>query len=176
MSPSGGLDGELIHLKPLGWVGGPIVLLDSQWLEVYRPMHPFQVTGESFDSSYIMPSFRGALPVRLVVVGTITIIVPLIMLILFHALSLSMPVFDPVVCISAVDDVTQVTVVPPTSLATLLRRSDATGQVLVRTLSVAKLVTPVSVFMIVDRIHHGCCVQHRLEALDMHVDFFIIFG
>jgi hypothetical protein len=39
-----------------------------------------------------------------------------------------------------------------------------------------KLVTPDSVFVVVDRVYHGCCVQHRLEALDMRVDFFIIFG
>jgi hypothetical protein len=54
---------------------------------------------ESFESSWIMPSFWGALPVRLVIVGTIIIIVPLIMLFLFHALSLSVLVFYPAVCI-----------------------------------------------------------------------------
>jgi hypothetical protein len=37
------------------------------------------------------------------------------------------------------------------------------------------LVNPVSVLMDVDWICHGCYVQHHLEALDMHVDFFIIF-
>jgi hypothetical protein len=32
------------------------------------------------------------------------------------------------------------------------------------------------IFAVVDRIYHGCCVQHCLEALDMTVDFFIIYG
>jgi hypothetical protein len=32
--PIGGLDGELIHLNPLDWIGGPIILLNPQWLEV----------------------------------------------------------------------------------------------------------------------------------------------
>jgi hypothetical protein len=36
---------------------------------------------------------------------------------------------------------------------------------------VVKLVTPYSVFAVVDRVHHVCCIQHRLEALDMRVDF-----
>jgi hypothetical protein len=72
-----------------------------------------------------MPSFRGALSVSLVIVGTIIIIVPLIVLILFHALSLSASVFDPVTCISAVDDVAQVAIIPPMSSAVLLQRSDA---------------------------------------------------
>jgi hypothetical protein len=45
-----------------------------------------------------------------------------------------------------------------------------------RTLSVVKLVTLVSILVDVDRIHHGLHVQHRLEALDMHIEFFIIFG
>jgi hypothetical protein len=123
-----------------------------------------------------MPSFRGALPVRLIIVETIIIIVTLIALFLFHALSLSAPIFYLAACISAVDDVAQVTIVPPMSSSMLLQRSGGTGWIPVRTLPVAKLVTPVSIFMVVDRIHHGCCVQHRLEALDMHVDFLIIFG
>jgi hypothetical protein len=46
----------------------------------------------------------------------------------------------------------------------------------VRTLLVVKLVTLDSVLAIVDRVHHGCYVQHHLEALDMHADFFTIHG
>jgi hypothetical protein len=26
-----------------------------------------------------------------------------------------------------------------------------------------------------DRVNHSCCIQHRLEALYMHVDFFVVF-
>jgi hypothetical protein len=85
--------------------------------------------GESFDSTWIMPSFRGVLPVRLVIVGTTIIIVPLIALFLFHVLSLSTPIFDPITCISVATDVTQVTIVPTTPSVTLLRWSDAASWV-----------------------------------------------
>jgi hypothetical protein len=114
--------------------------------------------GESFDSTWIMPSFRGVLPVRLVIVGTTIIIVPLIALFLFHVLSLSTPIFDPITCISVATDVTQVTIVPTTPSVTLLRWSDAASWVPVRPLPVVKLVTPVSVFTVVDWVSHGCCV------------------
>jgi hypothetical protein len=43
------------------------------------------------------------------------------------------------------------------------------------TLLVAKLVTPDYIIVVMDQVHHGCCIHHRLETLDMHVDFFIIF-
>jgi hypothetical protein len=140
---------QVDNLEPLGWVGGPIILLDSRHLEIQGPAHPFQVVGESFDSSWVMPSFRGALLVRLVIVGTIVIIVPLIALFLFNALSLSVSNFNPVVCISAADDIVQVTVVSPMPWAVLLRWSDAAGRVPTRTLPVLKLMTLVSVFTVV---------------------------
>jgi hypothetical protein len=76
--------------------------------------------GESFDSSWIMPSFRGALLVRLVIVGTIVIIVPLIAMFLFYTLSFLTSVFNPAACISVTDDIVQVAVVPTMPLATLL--------------------------------------------------------
>jgi hypothetical protein len=41
---------------------------------------------------------------------------------------------------------------------------------------VVKLVAPVFALLVVNWIHHGCCVKHHLEALDMHVDFFVVFG
>jgi hypothetical protein len=41
---------------------------------------------------------------------------------------------------------------------------------------VVKLVTAVSILIVVDQIYHKCCLQHHMQALDMHVDFFIIFG
>jgi hypothetical protein len=44
-----------------------------------------------------------------------------------------------------------------------------------RTLPMVNLVAPVSVLLVVNWIYHGCCVEHHLEALDMHVDFFIVF-
>jgi hypothetical protein len=71
-----------------------------------------------------MCTFRGVLPVRLVIVGTIVIIIPIIVLFLFIALSLSALIFNPVACISTAVDVVQVTVVSPTPSAMLLRWSD----------------------------------------------------
>jgi hypothetical protein len=112
--------------------------------------------------------------VRLVIVGTIIIIVPFITSLRLHALSLLASVFYLAMCISSVDDVAQVAVAPIMLLAALLWWSDATGQVPMRTLPVVKLMTPNYVFVVVDQVHLGCCVQHRLEALDMCVDFIII--
>jgi hypothetical protein len=73
-----------------------------------------------------------------------------------------------------VDDVAQVAVIPIMLLAALLWWSDATGQVPMRTLQVVKLMTPNSVFVVVDQVHLDCCVQHRLEVLAMCGDFIII--
>jgi hypothetical protein len=122
-SPSIDFDGELIHLEPLDRVGGPIVLLDCRWLPVQGAMYPFQVKGKGFDS-FIAPSFRGALSVRLVVEGATEIIVPLITSFLFGAVSFLPPVLNPVTGISIVNDVMQVTVSP---LATFLWWSQTTG-------------------------------------------------
>jgi hypothetical protein len=91
--PIGGLDGELIHHEPLGWVGGPIILLNSWWLKVQGPTDSLQVLGECLDSSCIMPSFRRALSVRLVIIGTIVIIAPHFALLLLKTLTLLTPVY-----------------------------------------------------------------------------------
>jgi hypothetical protein len=114
--------------------------------------------------------------VRLVKVRTIIIIVSLIALFLLDALSLSVPFFDPTACISVTDDVTQVVVVPTILSTALLQWSDSTSRVPTGTLLVVRLMTLVSILMTVDWIHHGCCVQHHLQELDMRADFFIIFG
>jgi hypothetical protein len=57
---------------------------------------------------------------RFVIEGTIIIVVPLIMSFLLNALTLLVSVVDPAMCISAVDDVTQVSVIPIMPLAALL--------------------------------------------------------
>jgi hypothetical protein len=67
---------RVVHLEPLGWIGGPIVLLNPRRLKIQRPTHPLQVMGEGFDSTCIAPSFRGALLVRLVIERTIVISFP----------------------------------------------------------------------------------------------------
>jgi hypothetical protein len=72
------------------------------------------------------------------------------------------------------DDVAQVSVIPNMPSAVLLRWSKADGQVLALTLLMVKLVTLISIILVVNRVHHDCCVQHRLEVLYMHVDLFII--
>jgi hypothetical protein len=36
-------------------------------------------------------------------------------------------------------------------------------------------MTPDSVIVVIDWVHHGCYIYYRLEVLDMCVVFFIIF-
>jgi hypothetical protein len=71
-----------------------------------------------------MPSFRKKLSVRLVIIGTIVVIVPFLVLLLFKALVLLMPIFNPVACISAVDDVAQISVIPVSPSIAFLRWSE----------------------------------------------------
>jgi hypothetical protein len=54
--------------------------------------------------------------------------------------------------------------------------SDAAGRVPMKAFPVVIIMTLVSVLLVIDRIRHCCCVQHRLEPLDMHVNLFIILG
>jgi hypothetical protein len=107
--------------------------------------------GKGFDSSYITTSFRGALSVRLVIEGTIEIIVPLIVSFLLNALSLLAPVFDP-----SADDVMQVSVILITLLAAPLRWSEAASQVPMWTLLVVKFLTLDSIVAVMNWVHHGC--------------------
>jgi hypothetical protein len=74
-----------------------------------------------------------------------------------------------------VDDITQVTVVSAMPLIVLIQWSDAVGRVPTGTLLVVIFMTPISILLVEDWIRHGCCFHHRLEALDMCIDFFIIF-
>jgi hypothetical protein len=113
--------------------------------------------------------------VMLVVIGTIVVIVPFFTLLLFKALTLLAPIFNPVACISTADDVAQISVILVSFLDAFLRWSETTCRVPMRTLSVVRLVTPCFVITVECRVHHGCCVQHRLEALHVRVEFFVIF-
>jgi hypothetical protein len=65
--------------------------------------------------------------VRLVVEGTIIVIVPLITSFLLNTLMLLTPVVNPVVCISVVDDVAQISVIPILLSAVFLRWSETAG-------------------------------------------------
>jgi hypothetical protein len=114
------------------------------------------------------------LSVRLVIIETIVVIVPFFMLILFKALTLLTPVFNPTVCISIADDVVQILVIPVSSSATFVRWSETACHVPVRTLLVVRLVTPCFIIMVECQVHHGCCVQHCLKALHVCIEFFII--
>jgi hypothetical protein len=131
--------------------------------------------GKGFDSSWVVPSFRGALPVRLVIEVNIIVIVPLITSFLLNTLMIMATVVNPTVHISAVDDITQVSVIRISPLAVLLWWSQTAGRVPTRTLLVVKLMTPYFAVTVEDRVNHGCCIQHHLEALYMHIDFFIVF-
>jgi hypothetical protein len=83
--------------------------------------------GEDFDSSWVAPSFRGMLSVRLVVERTIVVIVHFITPLLLDALTLLAPAVNLAACVSAVDDITQVSVFPIMPLAVLLWWSETVG-------------------------------------------------
>jgi hypothetical protein len=79
-------------------------------------------------------------------------------------------------CNSAMDDVTQVTVVSIASSAVLLWWSDDASHVPMRTLLIVMIMTLVSILLVIDRIRYCCPIQHRMESLNVCVDLFIIFG
>jgi hypothetical protein len=58
--------------------------------------------------------------VRLVVIGTIVVIIPFFTLLLFKVLELLTLVFNQSTCISAVDDDTQISIIPVSSSAMFL--------------------------------------------------------
>jgi hypothetical protein len=58
--------------------------------------------------------------VRLVIIGTIVVVVCFFMLLLFKAIILLVSVFYPVACISAVDDIAQISIILVSSSAAFL--------------------------------------------------------
>jgi hypothetical protein len=124
---------------------------------------------KSFDSSWV------ALSVRLVIKGSIIGIVPLITSFLLNALTLLVSVVNSIACISAADGATQISDIPIPPSVAFLRWSETAGRVPMWTLSVVRLMTPYFTVTVEDRVNHGCCVQYRLEALYMCIDFFIVF-
>jgi hypothetical protein len=96
----------LIHLKPLGRVGEPIVLLDSQQFEIQRPTNPLQITRKGLDPPpFIASSDRSMISVGLVVVGAIIIKVPLVTAFALGAVPLLAVVLNSVMGVSIVNDV-----------------------------------------------------------------------
>jgi hypothetical protein len=71
-------------------------------------------------------------------------------LFLLNALSLLVPIFYLVVCISIMDDVAQITIVLITSSAGLLWWSETAGRVPMGTLLMAKLVASDSIITVLD--------------------------
>jgi hypothetical protein len=116
--------------------------------------------GKGFDPSFLTPSFRGALSVRLVIEGAIIIIVHLIVSFLFNTVSFLVATFDPDAGISVPDDVAQVTVIPVLPSAVFLQWSQTTSRVPSQTLSVVKIMTSHIATTLGNRVHHDCCVQH----------------
>jgi hypothetical protein len=131
--------------------------------------------GKGFNSSWIVPSFGGALSMRLVIEGTIIIIVPLVTSFLLDALTLLVLVVNPVVCIYVTDDIAHVSVIPITPSVTLLQWSETVGRVPTRTLPMVNLMTPCFAIAVKDWVKHDCCIQHCLEVLYMCIDFFMVF-
>jgi hypothetical protein len=84
--------------------------------------------------------------VRLVIEGIIVIIVPLIASFLLDAFSLLAVIFDSAACISAIINVTQVSVISISPSASFLRWSETAGRFSTLTLSEVKLLTPETVY------------------------------
>jgi hypothetical protein len=103
-------------------------------------------------------SFWRTLSVRLVILGAIIVIVSFIALLLLVTLPLLALVLNLAACISAADDVTQVTVVFVAPTTVLLRWSDAAGRVPMGTVPVVIFVTLIFVLLAVDRIRYSCCI------------------
>jgi hypothetical protein len=122
-----------------------------------------------------MPPFRRTLSVRLVIIGTIVVIVPFFTPLLFKMLTLLMPVFYSSTCISTVDDIAQISVILISPSVAFLRWSETACRVPVRTLLVVMIMTPCPVNMVEYWVHHGCCAQHRLESRHVSSNFLIVF-
>jgi predicted membrane channel-forming protein YqfA (hemolysin III family) len=45
-----------------------------------------------------------------------------------------------------------------------------------KAIPVVTIMTPVFVVLVIYQIRYHCCVQHRLEPLDVCVDIFVILG
>jgi hypothetical protein len=117
---------------------------------------------KGLDSSWVAPSFRRVLLVRLVIEGTIIVIVPIIMSLLLDALKLLALVVNPATCISTVDDVAQVSVIPIMPSVMLLRWSETAGRVPVRILSMVRFMTPYFAVMVQDWVNHANRLLHCL--------------
>jgi hypothetical protein len=98
------------------------------------------------------------LSVRLVIIGIVVIIVPFFMLLLFKELALLMPVFNPAVCISVADDITQISVILVSSSSAFLRWSETACRVPMLTLLVDRLMTPCFVITVECEVHHDHCI------------------
>jgi hypothetical protein len=112
---------------------------------------------------------------RVVIIGTIVVIVPFFAPLLSKTLTLLTPVFDLATCISAADDIMQISVNQVLPSAAFLWWSETAGRVPVRTLLVVMIMTLCIVITVECRVHHGCCVQHRLESLHVSSNFWIVF-
>jgi hypothetical protein len=75
---------------------------------------------KSLDSACIAPPFGRTLLVRLVIIGTIVVVVPFLMLLLFKVLVLLAPVFNSVACISIVEVVVEISVILVSSSSAFL--------------------------------------------------------
>jgi hypothetical protein len=102
---------------------------------------------------------------RLVIIGTIVVIVPFFTLLLFKARALLMLVFYPATCISTVDDVMQISVIPVLSSVMFLRWKETACRVPMWTLLVVNLMTPCFVITVECWVNHSYCIQHHLEVL-----------
>jgi hypothetical protein len=130
--------------------------------------------GESFDPTFIASSFWGMMLMRLIVEGTVIVIVPLLVLFMLDVALHLAPVYNLVACISIVYNITQVLVILVSSSAMLLWGSETTGRAPMWALAVVKVLTPHSISMFGNRVHHSNHVQHCLVALNLRVDLLVV--
>jgi hypothetical protein len=95
---------------------------------------------------------------RLVVERTIVVIVHFITPLLLDVLTLLALAVNLAACVSAVDDITQVSVFPIMPSAVLLWWSETAGRVSMWTMSVVKILTLCFIVMVENWVNHGSCV------------------
>jgi hypothetical protein len=111
--------------------------------------------------------------VGLIVVRAIVIMVPFLTSFALNAVSLLVPVFNLVVCISVVNNVTQLSFIPISAMH--LQGSDAACRVPAWALAVVKSLAPPFVSVLESGVLHGRCIQRGLEALDLRINLLTVF-
>jgi hypothetical protein len=110
----------------------------------------------------------------LIIERNIIVIVPLFVTLALNTVSLLAPVFNPVACISVVDYIAQVPVVPISSSIVLLQGSETTSRVPMWALAMVRVLTPHSISTHENWVHDDGCDSHCLESLNLRIALLIV--